>query len=85
MSWAAKAGLTTSDKRMLGSHIQRSESSMMAYSRDALGGPLERLRRVILAIRRGEFKPDASRSGRWEVDSSDEVPGDAESLHASFG
>ena len=38
---------------------------MIVYSRDALAGPLEKLRRIMKLVKKGRFNPDQTRSGRW--------------------
>ena len=63
LSWAAKAGLSPSDRRILGGHAKSQDASMLEYSRDALADPLIRLGVVMDDISLGKFKPDAARSG----------------------
>ena len=65
LSWAAKAGLPMEDRRLLGGHSNPGEKMTLEYSRDALAGPLLRLEEVVRAVRKGEFRPDSTRSGRW--------------------
>ena len=50
---------------MLGAHLKPKDSSVFAYSRDVLAGPMRRLYHVIEDIRNKKFDPDATRSGRW--------------------
>ena len=64
LSWASKAQMSVEDRRLLGHHVDRNMVSPLTYSRDALSGPLERLWRVILQIKVGEFNPDESRATR---------------------
>ena len=46
-------------------HAKPGGRSALEYSRDALAGPLERLKAVLVSVREGRFVPDATRSGRW--------------------
>ena len=64
LSWLAKAGVSEKCRRILGYHIKPKDSSVVLYSRDALSGSLVVLVELISQIRRGEFRPDQSRSGR---------------------
>ena len=64
LSWASKAQLSVEDRRLLGHHVDRNQVSPLTYSRDALSGPLERMFRVIMQVRAGEFNPDESRATR---------------------
>ena len=52
---------------MLGYHASRGDASMLAYSRDAMAGPLRHLEKVIEDVRKGVFDPDATRSGRFRA------------------
>ena len=65
LSWAAKAYLSPHHRRLLGSHVDRDEKSMLTYARDALAGPLSKLGAILQAVRQRRFHPDESRSGRW--------------------
>ena len=49
----------------MGQHIKAGACSVLTCSRDALAQPLEELRRVVLKVRSGAFRPDETRSGRW--------------------
>ena len=66
LSWLAKAGVPEKVRRLLGYHVKPKDKSLIIYSRDALAGPLETLRDLILKIAMGEFSPDVTRSGRWK-------------------
>jgi hypothetical protein len=70
LSWAAKAALSRATRRMLGSHADPRDKSMLEYSRDALAGPMAELAKLLLQIRDGRFLPDKTRSGRWAVASA---------------
>lgn len=65
LSWAAKAGLSKTDRKLLGGHTDSKDKSMEEYSRDVLAKPLNALGHLLELIRNGEFSPDATRSGRW--------------------
>lgn len=75
LSWLAKAGVPEKTRRLLGYHVKPKDKSLIIYSRDALAGPLETLRDIVLKIAMGEFSPDVTRSGRWrsKPDKDDEV------------
>ena len=66
LGWASKAGIKIGIRRLLGYHIKSSEGSAIVYSRDAMAGPLREFFAVLEAIHSGRFKPDETRSGRWE-------------------
>jgi hypothetical protein len=65
LSWMAKSGCSDHDRRMLGGHAKKDDTSLLEYSRDALAGPLLRLQRVLRLVANGVFNPDETRSGRW--------------------
>jgi hypothetical protein len=65
LSWAAKAGLSMSDRRLLGYHVAPRDRSVVEYSRDEMAAPLRSLQKLLSAVRSGEFMPDETRSGRW--------------------
>jgi hypothetical protein len=65
LSWAAKIGIEASDRRVLGNHVPKTDSSLMAYARDSISAPLLKLEHAYGKIRAGIFRPDADRSGRW--------------------
>ena len=65
LSWSAKAGLDALDRKFLGGHLNKSDLSMVAYSRDTLAGPLRSLRSMVQQIQSRTFLPDSSRSGRF--------------------
>ncbi len=91
-SWMSKAGMNKDDRKWPGGHLKRNEASLAPYSRDMLSCPLRRIQRLYVAVRRGDFMPDSSRSSRWrtEVDAEaalgkpallgDERPQSAEQL-----
>ena len=65
LSWAAKAGLSPTSRRVLGGHAKSKDTSVFEYSRDALAIPLMELGAVYTLVAKGVFDPDATRSGRW--------------------
>lgn len=66
LSWLAKAAVPEKMRRMLGYHVKPKDKSLMIYSRDALAGPLGALCETVAQVASGKFRPDESRSGRWE-------------------
>ena len=73
LSWAAKFGVDTGSRRLLGYHVKPKDKSVLIYSRDALAKPLRELGVVLDAVRSGRFLPDADRSGRFRNDTQDVV------------
>lgn len=67
LSWAAKAGFAAQDKSILGRHVSAYADSSAVYARDLSIGAVSRLQEIILQIARGEFLPDAPRSGYYPV------------------
>ena len=67
LSWAAKAGMTAQDKSILGRHVSAYSDSSAVYARDLSIGAVSRLQEVIAQIHKGEFLPDAPRSGYYPV------------------
>jgi len=65
LSWAAKAGVKRSLRKLLGYHADGRDQSMLEYSRDAVAEPMRELVRVLALVRSGAFRPDVTRSGRW--------------------
>ena len=63
LSWASKAGMAPQDKAILGRHVSAYSESSAVYARDLSIGAVSRLQEVIGQIHRGEFLPDAPRSG----------------------
>ncbi|CAE7038805.1 PPT1, partial [Symbiodinium sp. KB8] len=66
LSWCMKFPVSDSDQTLLGYHSRGKSASALSYGRDALAGPLRSLEQVLSAVRKGEFKPDSTRSGRWQ-------------------
>ena len=67
LSWASKAGMDVQDKSILGRHTSAYSESSAVYARDLSIGAVSRLQHVILQIYKGEFMPDAPRSGYYPV------------------
>ena len=74
LSWAAKAGLSMTDRRLLGYHVAPRDRSVVEYSRDEMVAPLRSLQKLLSAVRKGEFMPDETRSGRWADDTAGSRP-----------
>ena len=83
LSWAAKFGIDKETRKDLGGHVQASDASVAAYSRDLLAEPLRKLAEVLEAVKNGIFDPDATRAGAWrdvkiEIDDDEEAEADQE-------
>ena len=75
LSFAAKMGCNFEDRLALGYHTNPLRMALR-YSRDASARPLRVLESCLAKIRRGEFRPDESRSGRFvEVRGGAKGPG----------
>lgn len=59
--------MAAQDKSILGRHVSAYADSSAVYTRDLSIGAVSRLQDVILQIYRGEFLPDAPRSGYYPV------------------
>ena len=66
LSWAAKYGLPREDRRILGYHSAGS-GAVEDYAYDEMAAPMARLWDMKLAIRNGDFAPDARRVFRWAM------------------
>ena len=65
ISWVSKAGVMTAHERKIMGHHWDTENAMpLTYSRDALCTIMEKLYKVVVAIKDGHFNPDASRAAR---------------------
>ena len=64
LSFLAKYGASINDRELLGGHSSHLKS-VLTYSRDSLAGPIRTLEQLLDAIRKGDFSPDQSRSGRF--------------------
>lgn len=73
LSWCAKFGLDEETRTDLGGHVQSSDASVTAYSRDMLAGPLRKLDEVLEAVRNGVILPDSTRAGAWRKKSKEVV------------
>lgn len=62
--WAARYGLDESTRTLLGHHELQSQS-LACYSRDMLSRPLAEYEAMLLNIKRNNFMPDETRSGRF--------------------
>jgi hypothetical protein len=69
LSVAAKGGLPRDTRRTLGGHATPGDDSVDTYSRDVLAAPLLELAQLLGKVRAGTFDPDATRSGRWHLNS----------------
>ena len=74
LSWVSKAGVMTAHERKIMGHHWDTENAMpLTYSRDALSSVMEKLYRVVTAIKQGDFSPDASRAARIAAATGGEI------------
>ena len=55
LSWCAKAGVSQSNRLLLGCHVNGTSKTMLHFSRDAWSGPLRSLKRVVAAVAANKF------------------------------
>ena len=65
LGWLSKFGIQGETQTLL-AHHSTGALSTLAYSRDALSGPLRKLETVLSQVRTGAFCPDSTRSGYWK-------------------
>ena len=70
LSWCMKYPVSDSDQTLLGYHSRGKSGSSLSYGRDVLAGPLRTLEKVLQDVRESRFKPDSTRSGRWQPQTS---------------
>ena len=63
LSMLSKFGASEEVRLILGHHSLRKKSTLESYSRDIQAAPLRVLENMFLAIKRGQFHPDMTRSG----------------------
>ena len=63
MSWASKFGVSEQHRAVLARHVSTVTTATSVYSRDLLSPALREFDMLLVAIKTGDFKPDASRSG----------------------
>ena len=86
LSWCAKYGLSKEVRKDLGGHVPSEDVTVAAYSRDLLAAPLRELAKVLKAIRRGIFNPDATRAGAWHgMPEGDETDTDGDATPTEKG
>ena len=66
LSWLSKHGDDWADRMALGGHVSFMKSAIV-YSRDAMARPIRILEALLGEVRRGEFCPDETRSGRFKA------------------
>ena len=68
--WAARHGISRSDRRTCGYHVKSKDRQVTIYFRDELSVPLRALKKIYADIIEGNLIPDETRSGRskksWE-------------------
>ena len=62
LGWLSRFGIHGETQTLL-AHHSTGPMSDLAYSRDALSGPIRQLEQMLQQIREGSFLPDATRSG----------------------
>ena len=67
LSWCMKSGCDDLTLKILGHHSRPGQKTTECYGRDAMSAPLRTLVGVIQAVARGQFHPDATRSGHMAV------------------
>ena len=65
LGWLSKFGIHGETQTLL-AHHSTGALSTLAYSRDALSGPLRKLETLLSQVRIGAFCPDSTRSGYWK-------------------
>ena len=63
LSWCMKFGCDDLTLKVLGHHSRPGQRTTECYGRDAMSAPLRFLVSIIQAVSRGQFHPDATRSG----------------------
>ncbi len=71
LGWLSKIGVYGETQTLL-AHHSTGPLSTLAYSRDALSGPLRKLESLLHEVRTGSFCPDSTRSGYWNAASGQE-------------
>ena len=71
LGWLSKLGVHGETQTLLAHHSTGAWSTL-AYSRDALSGPLRKLESLLHQVRTGKFCPDSTRSGYWKASSGPE-------------
>ena len=71
LGWLSKLGVYGETQTLL-AHHSTGALSTLAYSRDALSGPLRKLESLLHQVRTGKFCPDSTRSGYWKASSGPE-------------
>ena len=66
LGWLSKLGIYGETQTLL-AHHSTGALSTLAYSRDALSGPLRKLETLLHQVRTGVFCPDSTRSGYWKA------------------
>jgi len=83
LAWAAKFGISKEVRRDLGYHTNPTDKVVAAYSRDVMAGPLRQLSVLLVAVSSKSFRPDASRSGRFDAPAASPAPASPSPLPSS--
>ena len=65
LSWCCKYGTDLGMRRLLGHHLDPSSISPETYGRDSMAAAVRCLETTLKEIKKGEFRPDETRSGRF--------------------
>ena len=65
LSWCCKHGLDLGTRRLLGHHLDPGSRSAETYGRDSMAPAVRSFETVLDDIKKGLFRPDESRSGRF--------------------
>ena len=74
LSWLRKYGVDPFHSKVAGYHSIAGEGSMFSYARDNVAATLRVIDEVLDAIRKGEFKPDTTRSGYFDLSKKAQKP-----------
>ena len=67
LAWVSKhGGASPYERKVLGYHVDSTESTMHIYSRDVLAQPLRTYTKILSDAASGAFDPDATRSGMFK-------------------
>ena len=67
LSWLSKYGVPLPIRRLVGHHLDPGAKSAETYARDAMSPAIRAVMEVLNAVKSGAFQPDATRSGRFNV------------------
>lgn len=68
LSWCSKGGVPFEQRKVLGHHMDKAHRSAFTYGRDNAAPALRSLCSLLKQIKQGHFRPDSTRSGRFQVE-----------------